>query len=102
MSNAKKNEKVRQMIRRTIRVLDLHPDNPSVLLVKLGSELASFDKIKQLAEAMHHAGVNGVVCVVDDFDDLKALDVEAMNHHGWYYAPTQDQEEVQGELPLNL
>ncbi len=93
MSNASKNEKVRQTIRRTIRVLELHPDNPSVLLVKMGSALGSLDKVKQLAEAMHHAGVNGVVCVVDDFDNLTALDVEAMNAQGWYYAPTQDQEQ---------
>ena len=107
MSNAKKNKEVRQLVRRTFRVLEMDKEKQYIVLIKQGTGLADHRSIEYFANAMAHSGVNGVVCVVDEFDNLSLLDEKGMNKLGWYYhapdepEPTpethQNQQDYQGE-----
>ena len=87
MSKSKKNSMAREEVRRTMRVLDMDKDKQHVVLIKQGSGMSNLDSVRQFAEAMAHSGVNGVVCVVDDFAELTILDEEAMAQNGWYFTP---------------
>lgn len=60
-------------------------EDNSVLMIKHGTPLATFEMIEELERAMKIIGHEGVlIAVVEDFDDLSVLDEQGMNQRGWY------------------
>jgi hypothetical protein len=75
------NVSVRQMSRLLKR---LGVSNGDVLAIKYKSENANKQAIDIITHAFEKMGINVLVIVVDDFDDLSILNETAMNQRGWF------------------
>lgn len=93
MGQAKKNEETRKTLRRALRVLDLDKRMHHVVLIKASSSLADKRTIERLGNAMAHSDINGLVCVVNDFDDLAVIDELRMLELGWMRVPVESAEQ---------
>lgn len=83
MSSSQKNSLTREEARRFVRVAQVLDGD--VLAIKHGSRLATRDSIKALSRAFASTKRSRVIIVVvDDFDELSALDEEEMNKNGWF------------------
>lgn len=66
-------------------VKKLRVRNGDLILVKHGSEIADIQTIGAMADALGNAGLEKtVIFVVDDFDNIRALDESTMNKNGWF------------------
>ena len=55
-----------------------------VLALKHQSENANKDAIEAITKGLIHMGVDALVIVVNDFDDLTVLNETAMGRLGWF------------------
>lgn len=94
MSKATKNKVTRELLRRALRILSLDKGKQYVVLVKTGTILSTKDSINRFASAMAHSDINGVVCVVRDFNDLTILDEYEMEKFGWMRIPESTNHQV--------
>lgn len=106
MSSASKNRITRELLRRSLRTLALDKGKQYVVLVKTGTILSTRDSIRRFANAMAHSEINGVVCVVRDFNDLTILDEAEMEKLGWIRKleitnHQEDNLETKEDLPLD-
>ena len=62
----------------------LHVGNGDILALKYQSENANVQAIDTITHALESMGLNILVIVVDDFEDLSVLNETAMNQRGWY------------------
>jgi hypothetical protein len=60
----------------------LQVKNGNILLVKR-SVISEGDDLDKLRSALGHLGLNALVLVVDDMDDVKSLDEGMMRKLGW-------------------
>lgn len=98
MSKAQKNASVREMIRRSVRAVDLK--DGQIILIKQGSLLGQHKNFNHFMRSIGNTGRQKCIgIIVDSFDDLTILDEKSMNEHNWYrheYDPDQNP-----ELPNN-
>jgi hypothetical protein len=76
------NVSVRQMAR---LLKKLHINNGDILAIKYQSENANKEAIDIITHAFESMGINVLVIVVDDFDDLSVLNETEMAKRGWYH-----------------
>jgi uncharacterized protein YbjQ (UPF0145 family) len=82
MTNQSNNQiSVRQMAK---LLKNFHVGNGDILAVKHGTENANQEAIKQIVAALTQMGVNAMVIVVGDFNDLTVLNEIEMQKRGWY------------------
>jgi hypothetical protein len=72
---------VRQMAK-LLKKFSVHSGD--ILALKHQSENANSEAIKQIVAALEKTGINAMVVVVKDFDDLKVLNETEMNKRGWF------------------
>lgn len=61
----------------------LHISSGDMILLKRGSTLANEMDMSRLADAFGIQGIQAVIAVVENFDDLTVLDEREMNKLGW-------------------
>lgn len=66
-------------------VRKLHLRSGDFLLIREHSTLATFESIDAIIHACERLGIDGMVLVVRDFDDIKVADEAEMNKHGWFH-----------------
>lgn len=72
-------------IRKMSKILHkLNIKSGDVLALKYQSENANKDAIEAITKGLTHMGVDALVIVVDDFDDLTVLNETAMARQGWF------------------
>ena len=72
---------VRQMAK-LLKRFSVHSGD--ILALKHQSENANSEAINRIVAAFEKIGINAMVIVVKDFDDLKVLNETEMNKRGWY------------------
>lgn len=87
-----KHSRPRTKVREALRAVEV--PNPCVLLIKHGTTLATKPMIDELIKTMNRTRIQGMVVVVDDFDDLSVVDAEQMEKLGWRYVGVQEIEVV--------
>lgn len=79
---------LRKLVREAVNLLRLK--NGDVVLVKQNSPLATRQTVEALAEAFGRQGFNkSLVCIVENFTDLTALDETEMRALGWQRIPPE-------------
>jgi len=75
------NISARQMAR---LIKKFHVNNGDIIAIKHQSENANRTAMDFIANALEKMGVQALVVVVNDFDDLTVLNEQEMNKRGWY------------------
>lgn len=61
-----------------------HVNNGDIIAIKHQSENANRAAMEFIADALEKMGVQALVIVVNDFEDLSVLNEQEMNKRGWY------------------
>ena len=76
-----------KMLGKLVRKMRIRPKD--IVLIKSKSGLDNEKVIREFGEVCKNAGITDIIfVVVDDFDDLSAIDAGLMSKKGWFHVST--------------